>query len=1498
MTYLKPLKLTTGKEAAETLAHLDQYVVEVKREKHPTPFHLTFSPNAVELIRIHWKPLEGYPTWDDFERTLTTLQEARKLLRSGGEAPKQGTEERIEQDVGYQTSKCEVQRTFAAKRIELEEDGNRQVQEWLAKTKSVEMLAPMIARIHSSTESKKRALDLEEEEALRTLKTEASVVKCDPNIEGDRTGTPSGQILPATDAFSSLIEEAKHLSEALCFTFMPHQHVMFASARLQEIMNVAAKSYATHDIAEYFRQFIEACMRHNPGVHAPGYHPLDEASLVAVLCRGLTAEYEWNDVSVFVQELNRSPTVREAIRAFSSTRVNEEGFYTPPWIGLRKKASQAVTDTVMLVRTTDTRPTCEHCGRKGHKQDKCYTLHPELKPGEKPTCEHCGRKGHQQDKCWKLHPDLKPKKGTTTAVIEGLSEPTAPDTLKIQGWDVPLMADRGSGFSLVTPEGAKLLEKLDPTAIYKKESFELSSFNGTKTRVDKTIIATATFESKSLEWAVQVREKFLVVQDLVYPAIIGRTLLDSIGLTNEALQRRPTRPDDETLMRDSSVQSLDDLVAYAGQGFTYPKVAERLNDAQREQVLRLIHSYKEIFGPLPENGTTLEPFTIDLTKDRTVKIGPRPLAKPLLDDAHKAVQELLDAKIVEPAEDAAWSSPILMVPKADRTWRVCVDYRALNALTRTFAYPMPSIPDLFQRLARHKYYAVFDWTSGFHQLMVSEKSRDLTAFAVPNKGLFRFRRMPFGVKNGPPIFQQRMEKTFGALLHNGLEVFIDDHVVYADSWDAFKEKLTKYFDITKSVRGRIKGAKSVIGEEKIGFLGQILTPEGISIAPDRKEGLENLGTPKNPTELRSLNGLLQYFRDFVPNFGELADPMYRALKKTPYSFDEDCRKSLKRFIEILTSDQVLHHIDYNNELVLRTDASNVAVGGMLLMVKADESGTKRELPIAYFSRRLQGAEKNYSTTDQEALGIFSGMIKFEQYLKGVHFTVETDHRNLIFMSTSTVPRIIRWRERLYDFDFTVRHIPGAKNVVADTLSRLVTGDETDGQNPNPNACQVALVQPEYPVERKAEIMEAAHGAQAGHFGIWETHRKLVEADISWPRMHEDIREFIAKCPVCQKRSNKSKTRYGKYGTQMATKPFDTVAIDTLFVSDVDPYAKYIFVMVDVFTRWVELAVSVDKTGTSAAEALMNSWICRYGPPRVILSDQGTEFLNKCTEALKKPFGVDTRTTFGYHPEGNGLCERMNQEVLQALRAIVQPLSQHEQWASAVPFVQYQLNTTANRTLGVTPYSMVFGRFNEALLPELEEARGKLKEALDLGDVTPGQYAQELTEWLAIGHEAAAAHQDVVVQKRLAELNHGRVVQSYEPGDLVLLVAPFCLDKLAPKMLGPFEIIGDVGNNGLLLENLEDRKRVTVPKRNVRPFRHSGLSREEMIELAGQDKLERLVEKILEHKREKNGIYYLVKWHDDPVATWEPEYVVRDLEQLDNYLKSLTELGGGVVRSRD
>ncbi len=146
----------------------------------------------------------------------------------------------------------------------------------------------------------------------------------------------------------------------------------------------------------------------------------------------------------------------------------------------------------------------------------------------------------------------------------------------------------------------------------------------------------------------------------------------------------------------------------------------------------------------------------------------------------------------------------------------------------------------------------------------------------------------------------------------------------------------------------------------------------------------------------------------------------------------------------------------------------------------------------------------------------------------------------------------------------------------------------------------------------------------------------------------------------------------------------------------------------------------------------------------------------------------------------------------------------------------------------------------------------------------------------------------MIDKRLKELNHGRREVNHRPGDLVLLIAPFSVDKLAPRLLGPFEVIEPVGTTGLLLENIDDKKRVTASRRSIRGFVNRGLSREELIDLCARDKLQQLVEAIMDSKRERRGKFFLVKWFGDPTPSWEPEYVVRGLRQLDDYLQRLQQ----------
>ncbi len=146
----------------------------------------------------------------------------------------------------------------------------------------------------------------------------------------------------------------------------------------------------------------------------------------------------------------------------------------------------------------------------------------------------------------------------------------------------------------------------------------------------KAIKANFTLESPALEWAVECNERFLIVDGLPYPALIGRTLLNPLGMSNEVLQRRPERPDDNTLERPDQIQSLEDLSEYVREGVILPQVCPELTETQQTEIRDLLHEYQEIFDQLPKEGADMDPFTIDLLNDRKVtKVGPRPLARKL-----------------------------------------------------------------------------------------------------------------------------------------------------------------------------------------------------------------------------------------------------------------------------------------------------------------------------------------------------------------------------------------------------------------------------------------------------------------------------------------------------------------------------------------------------------------------------------------------------------------------------------------------------------------------------------------------------------------------------------------------------------------------------------------------------------------------------------------------------------------------------------------------------
>ena len=399
----------------------------------------------------------------------------------------------------------------------------------------------------------------------------------------------------------------------------------------------------------------------------------------------------------------------------------------------------------------------------------------------------------------------------------------------------------------------------------------------------------------------------------------------------------------------------------------------------------------------------------------------------------KEIQVMLDLEIIEPSK-SPYSSPVVLVRKKDGSCRFCIDFRGLNKITVFDAEPIPNVEDLFVRLAHSRFFTKIDLAKGYWQILVLPEDRPKTAFAT-HQGLFQFIRMPFGLVSAPAVFARMMRMLHLADL--SAENFFDDILVHSASWSDHLHHVRNVLDRLKSYGLTARPSKILAGFQSLEFLGHVVGSGVLRPDESKTEKILQVSTPTTKKQVRSLLGLLSFYRRYIPGFASVAAPLTDLTKESGRScrsihWTPDCASALQEIQDILSRKPVLLLPRLDLPFVLQTDASSTGLGAVLLQEFEDSLH-----PVCFASRKLLDREKRYSTIERECLAIVWAVHKFVRFLWGVRFVLQTDHRPLTYLRTSNFKnsRIMRWALSLQEFSFEVLPVSGQANVFADLLSR-------------------------------------------------------------------------------------------------------------------------------------------------------------------------------------------------------------------------------------------------------------------------------------------------------------------------------------------------------------------------------------------------------------------------------------------------------------------------------
>jgi len=450
-----------------------------------------------------------------------------------------------------------------------------------------------------------------------------------------------------------------------------------------------------------------------------------------------------------------------------------------------------------------------------------------------------------------------------------------------------------------------------------------------------------------------------------------------------------------------------------------------------EEMAALITEFSDLFSDVPGR-TSCVHHHVDVGNATPIKQNPYRVNPRKLEFLKKELDYMLTNDIIEPSQ-SNWSSPCLLVPKSDGTYRFCTDYRKVNTVTKSDSYPIPRVEDCIDRIGCAQYVSKIDLLKGYWQVPLTATAKEISAFVTP-EGFYQYKVMPFGMKNSPATFQRlinRITENF-----EGCEAYIDDIVVFGSTWEQHLQRVRELFHRLRAANLTVNLVKSEFGHAHVTYLGHVVGQGQVKPVDAKVEAIIKYPTPTTRKELMRFLGMAGYYRKFCRNFASVCEPLTNLLKKSHvFEWSVNCKKAFETIKSLLVSAPVLATPDFDKPFILTVDASDVGAGAVLLQ----EDGNGVDHPIGYFSLKFNPAQRIYSTSEKEALALVYALQHFDFYINPAQYPIRvyTDHNPLVFLNKVRTKnqRLWRWSLALQAYDLDIRHIAGKDNVLADALSR-------------------------------------------------------------------------------------------------------------------------------------------------------------------------------------------------------------------------------------------------------------------------------------------------------------------------------------------------------------------------------------------------------------------------------------------------------------------------------
>jgi len=981
----------------------------------------------------------------------------------------------------------------------------------------------------------------------------------------------------------------------------------------------------------------------------------------------------------------------------------------------------------------------------------------------------------------------------------------------------------------------------------------------------------------------------------------------------------------------SSLQPEDEL--FLAVVIQQPPVSANTSTQQASKPSILPDWVSDEFGDVFQQPSSLPPHReIDMSID--LKPGaeppfqpPRPMSAPMLDELRKQLTKLQDAGFIEPS-NAPYGAPVLFVRKKDGSLRMCMDYRALNRITIRNRYPLPRIEELLDRLKSATIFSKIDLRSGYHQLRIKPADTDKTTF-VTRYGSFKFLVMPFGLTNAPSVFMQMMNGVLKDYIDFFVIVFLDDILIYSLNPELHTGHIRLVLNRLRQHQLYANPEKCSFSQLSIEFLGHIISAAGISMDPRKVAAVVEWPPLTNQQDVRQFLGLAGYYRRFIDQFSTIAAPLTDLLRNdVPFVWGEQQQRAMHQLKQAITTAPTLIIPDLAQPFIVHCDASGFAVSGVL-----SQRRNGIEHPVAFLSRKMNAAERNYDVREQELLALVTCCREWRHYLEAApDTTINTDHASLQHLLTQkefTNRRQARWSELIQAVLPSIVPIKGSANVVADPLSRrpdLRDDCSIDYLDSASYCAPISIVQPDltllddikeayaddstwsallqhspdqppehYEVidgiiyvkvghrivipdsdELKHRLIAECHDSgTAGHRGVTKTH-VAVKQRFYWPRMKRDVAQYVVSCPTCQQSKYSNQHPAGLLQPiPIPTRNWQQVTMD--FVTGIPTTSNYsydmIMVVVDRLSKYAHfIPTYITCDGKDIATYFYDGIVRLHGVPESIISDRDVRFNSTFWQQLWSRLGTDIRLSTAYHPQTDGQTERVNRTLIEMLRCMVDEAQ--SDWDDCLTSCEIAYNTSQHSGSQHTPYFLNHGF--------------EMRKPIDsiIQQPVTNEDSNTFAERIGSAIERARQHLQLAQQRMVQSANEHRREEQYKVGDYVWLTTanlhlPTTVsNKLQHLWCGPFAITQKYGT-------LNYRLRLTghLKAAKVHPVFHVSKLRRfvqfdrfahdpDDLPPPGQwvaDGMQFEIESILKHRINRKQPELLVHWHglDVTEASWEP-----------------------------